>query len=104
MANYIIMKISAIICNILLLLFTCLVLLTDGISREAVYIILTVLLLLVPVLNSIVIFRNQSKQPHLRKLAVIGNIILIGFTCWAMIKQYPHPREPGFLSFAVLVV
>src|SRR5512133_575226 len=98
------MKILAIICNISLLLFTCLVLLTDGISREAGYIVLTVILILVPVLNAILIFRNQGKPPHLKVIAVIGNVVLVGLTCWALIKQYPHPREPGFLSYAVLVV
>jgi hypothetical protein len=98
------MKTSAIICNIILFLFTCFVILTDGISGEAEYIILTILLLLVPVLNTIFFFRSQDKRPNLKILAVIGNVVLIGFACQALIEQHSHPRETGFLLYAILVV
>jgi hypothetical protein len=110
-------------------LFTCLVLLTDGISGETAYFVFALLLLLIPALNVAVIsftgIKNRFPRFYMKKripgeqretdnpysmgaimriAAVILNIVLLGFTCWAFIDQYPHPREGGFILYAVLVV
>ena len=97
------MKIAAIICNIVLFVFTCFVLMTDGVSSEAAYIVFTLLLLLVPILSLVVISRSR-KNAVMNIVAIICNIILLGFTCWAFVDQYSHPRESGFVAYAVFVV
>jgi hypothetical protein len=37
-------------------------------------------------------------------VAVICNIVLLAFTCWAFVDQYPHPEEDGLIAFTVLMV
>jgi len=122
------MKLIAVILNIALFLFTCLVLITDGISKDAVYNVFSLLLLLVPIFNLVIILHDGAgsnwldfhlkrkvaeeqtksnslpdRNPVLRIFAIIFNIILLGFSCWAFISQYPHPRESGYILFAVIV-
>ena len=36
--------------------------------------------------------------------ATVCNIVLFGFTCWAIVSQYPHPEEAGVIAYAVLLV
>ena len=123
------MKILSIICNIVLVAFTCFVLITDGPAREASYIVFTLLLLLVPIMNIVLILRSRinnswstfnlrnkvpeaqgkidvpsSIYPFMKITGVILNIVLTGFICWAIIDQYPHPKEPGVLVYTLLVV
>lgn len=123
------MKIMVIIFNIVLFGFTCLVTLTDGPPREAGYIVFSLLLVLVPILNVVMISRSgtsggwlgfhlkQKASAEQRKMdntssistvmkivAIICNIVLLGFACWAIIDQYPHPREAGVIEFGLLVI
>jgi hypothetical protein len=123
------MKLLIVILNVILFLFTCLVLVTDGISKETFYIVLTLLLLLVPVFNMVVIMRNgankgwldynlkkkalekhmktnelTSKIPVMNILAIICNIVLLGVSCWAIMNQYPHPKEGGLLLYIVILI
>ena len=123
------MNILATILNVVLFLFTCLILWTDGLSGEAVYLLLTLLLLLVPILNLLMIStgaksngwfntvvkrrepEDQGKVENLsftgtimKALVVTSNIILLGFSLWAFISQYPHPRESGFIAFIILLL
>ncbi|MBZ5500346.1 MAG: hypothetical protein LAP85_28460 [Acidobacteriia bacterium] len=46
----------------------------------------------------------SSTSSVLRVVAVICNIVLLGFTCWAFVGQYPHPEEDGLIAFTVLMV
>lgn len=122
------MKILAVILNIVLFGFTCLVLITDGVSREFSYNIFALLLLLVPILNVAVFsqrgvggswfgFHPTSKESGVRKMvgpsigtvmkkaAIVSNIVLFGFACWAIMSQYPHhPKEEGLIEFTVMVL
>ena len=123
------MRIVAVICNIVLFAFTCLVLVTDGPPKGASYIVFTLWLLLTLILSSVVISRSGARDSWLglqmkrkaleeqekavdlsststvmRVVAIICNIILLGFTCWAFVDQYPHPEEDGVIAFAVLMV
>jgi amino acid transporter len=123
------MKIAAIICNIVLFIFTCFVLITDGPAGEASYIVFTLLLLLVPIMNIVLMLRSRinnswstfnmrskvpeeqgkvdappSIYPFMKIIGVILNIVLTGFICWAIIDQYPHPKDPGFLIYMLLVI
>ncbi len=119
------MKITAVICNIVLFGFTCLVLLVDGPPTDISYIVFTLWLLLTLILNSAVIFfggagsRLRNKEEGLEQgekagnlssagtvmsvVAIICNAVLLGFICWAFVDQYPHPEEEGFLAYAVLI-
>ena len=123
------MKILAIVCNVVMFAFTCMVLATDGVSGEAVYIVFTVWALMTPILSAAVISRigvndgrldlllkrNAGERPvksdnalsmrtKMRIAAVICNIIHIGFIGWALADQYPHPNEEGFVAYVVLTV
>ena len=123
------MKIVAIICNIVLFLFVCLVLVIDGPPRGAVYIVITLWTFLTLILNTVVISRigagdgwlglnmkkkvlgEQKKTDDLsstgsimRIVAIICNIVFLGFHCWAFVDQYPHPRQDGVIAYAVLIV
>ena len=123
------MKIGVVICNILLLGFTCLVALIEGAPKGACYIVFTLLLVLIPILNVVVLARSrksgsqvnddvkgrmleeQSKissgssvSTPMTRMAIIGNIVLLGFVCWAVINQYPHPEEPGVLEYTILAI
>jgi hypothetical protein len=40
----------------------------------------------------------------MRNVAIIFNIVFFGFVCWALIDQYPHPKESGVIAMAVLMV
>jgi hypothetical protein len=122
------MNFFATIFNIVLLGFTSLVLMTDGISKEVVYILFTILMLLVPVLNLVMIIRGAnhkwfnfdikkeaseeqmmkiknlfSKGVIMNTLVILTNILLIGFTCWAIVDQYPHPKEDGLIIYISVV-
>jgi multidrug transporter EmrE-like cation transporter len=96
------MKTLAITCNMILFGFTCLVLVTDGLPVDTSYLVFTVWMLLTLVLTPVVIFR--SSHSAVRIVALVCNIVVIGFVIWALIDQYPHPREEGFIAYLVLTV
>jgi len=122
------MKLIAFLFNVAAFGFTCLVLATDGISKEAAYIVLTLLLLLVPVFNLVVIAYSKSNagwlgltmkrkvpeepekrddtssvSPAVKTAAILCNVILLGLSCWAFVDQHPHPRENGFILYIIVV-
>jgi hypothetical protein len=122
------MKLITVVFNIVLVVFTCLVLITDGVSKEVGYILLTLLLLFVPIFNLIIIFSSRAnngwldfhlkrkasevqmktddtsiRRPVLKIIAIICNIVLLVFSVWAFVSQYPHPKESGFILFAFIV-
>jgi hypothetical protein len=121
------MKTAGIICNVILFAFICLVVATDGPSKEAVYIVFTLWWLLTPILSAAVISRMKagdgrldlliqgktaegtqkadglSMRAKMRITAIACNILFIGFVCWAFVDQYPHPNEEGFIPFLVMM-
>ena len=111
------MRVVAVVSNIVLFAFTCFVLLTDGVSREVPYLILTVLLLFVPIVSSVVLLRRRAKgdgqdahderpssSTHIARVAILFNVLLFGFSCWAIVAQYPHPKEDGPIAMAALAL
>jgi len=123
------MKIVAAFCNIVSFGFTCLVLVTDGLPKEAGYILISLLHLLTPLLTLVVLFRSgasdgwsglrmkrkaleeqrtienpSSMSTIMSTVAIICNIALLGFICWALVSQPPHPKEEGFVAFVVVSV
>ena len=123
------MKLLTVVFNIVLVVFTCLVLITDGLSKEVGYILLTLLLLFVPIFNLIIIFSSRAnndwlnfhlkrkaaegriktddtsiRRPVLKIIAIICNIVLLGFFCYVFVNQYSqHPKESGLILYAVIV-
>ena len=123
------MKTIALICNIALFAFTCFVILTDGMPQEAIYIVFTLLVFLTPVLSMATLAlsmniryllrlpekRNAPEEPEkagektsfstfLRIGTILCNIAMFGFSCWAIISQYPHPEEKGVWTYTVLLL
>lgn len=99
------MKTAALIGDVILFLFTFFVLLTDGFPKETIYINFTVWILLTLILSSYIFPRNLSSVSAIFKtVAVIFNIVFLAFVFWSLADQYPHPEEPGFLPFVVLMI
>jgi formate hydrogenlyase subunit 3/multisubunit Na+/H+ antiporter MnhD subunit len=123
------MKIVAVICNVVLFGFTCLVLVTDGPPKGASYIVFTLWSLATLILNAVVISRSgasdgwlglymkrkaleepekiddlASRSTIMKIVAIICNLVFFGFVCWALVNQYPHPEEDGVVAFTVLMV
>jgi len=109
------MKIAAVIFNIVLFGFICLVLVTDGPTKAAIYIVFTLWSLLTLVLSSVVIsysgasnkwldfhFKRKvterqnnsddlsSASTFMRIMAIICNIIFFELVCWAISQTEKH--------------
>jgi cytochrome bd-type quinol oxidase subunit 2 len=97
------MKIVAVILNIVLFGFICLVSATDGPPQEASSIVFMIWWLLTLILSAVVISRSGASRIK-RNVAIICNIVFLGFIGWAFVDQYPHPNEPGFIPFVILMV
>lgn len=97
------MKIVAVLCNIILFGFTCLVLVTDGRPEGAGYSIFALWMLLTLVLSAAVI-SHPSAGPLMRIVTILLNIVLLGFIFWALMAQPAHPKEEGFVAYVILLV
>jgi hypothetical protein len=122
------MKIAAVIFNIAMFAFTGLVTLTDGIPENAGYVVFTLLMFLVPILNVVIICRSAAALSWLgigptrnasdagdkihgstltstimHIVGIVCNLVLLAFVCWAIVDQYPHPEESGVIEFEILV-
>jgi hypothetical protein len=122
------MKSAAVVFNVVLVAFTCLVMLTDGPPTGAVYIALTFALVLVPILSLTALLRRSGGDGHpgtrvngealiveqkegrlspgsgMRTAAILCNIVMFGLSCWALVDRYPHPEEDGFVAYVLVVV
>ncbi|MGB8489778.1 MAG: HEAT repeat domain-containing protein [Bacteroidales bacterium] len=123
------MKIVTVICNVALLGFTSLLLFIVGISKVSDYKVFTLLLLLVPILNIVLIFGSQVSHGHwtsklinkapeeqgkadglskiypfMKIVNLILNLALLGFASWFVISNYPHPGESLVLTYILLAV
>jgi hypothetical protein len=104
------MRTLTILCNIVSVLFHCLVLATDGPPTKAPYIILTVLMLLIPIFTVFALVRSRadtgasSGGRAIARAAAICNVLLLGSFSLALVDQYPHPAEPGFLEYVVVTM
>jgi len=99
------MRMLAISCNVLSCILTCLVVATDGPSREPAYVVFTLLLIVVPLYTA---YALASRVGHAsvsaRRAAVVGNMVLLAGVAAAVVDQYPHPNEPGFIPYVLLMV
>ena len=101
------MRVSVVLVNVILVVFTAFVVATDGLPKDVAYIVFTAALLLVPIATVVAIRRAPSpgvKGDPLKVIAASLNILLLGFVCWAIVDHYPHPDEPGVLAYTVIAV
>lgn len=97
------MRILAIICNIVLFLFIGLVLATDGLPTETAYMVFTVWSFLTLILSAAVLSRRAPSLVT-KIAATVFNVVMLGHAGWALMDQYPHPREEGFVPFVILLL
>lgn len=106
---------AAVVCNVVLVAFTCFVMATDGVSREVPYVVFTLLLLAVPAFSAGLLMQRgphrtnggTGSSPAMRRasqIAVLCNIWLLATACWAIYDRYPHPAEEGFLAYVAVVL
>ena len=111
------MRTAAIVCNVVVFAVTGIIVLTEGVPKDARYAVLTFLVLLVPLLSAVVLVRERVAPPApgvdggagpaitlTRRAAALCNLVLLGAACWAAVTQYPYPEGNGVIPFAVLVV
>lgn len=99
------MRVLALLCNPASLAFTLLVFLTDGISAEASYRVFTVLLIVVPCVSLAILLRwPEGPIPSAALITSLLSVGLLAGIGWALVDQYPHPSEAGFLSYVVLMM
>ncbi len=99
------MRLAAVVLNVLLLAFFCIVLVVDGFPKELSYIAYTLFFLLTLVFNVVVISRDAVRRTSVvvRNVAILCNVVFLIRSVWAFVQQYPHPKEDGFVAFVVLV-
>lgn len=103
------MRVTAIVCNIIMCVLTSLVVISEGVSNELIYQGFTLFMLLVPIMSTFILIK--SVMPRSTKLfkssaylvATILNILMVAFLVLAMVDQYPHPKEDGFITYVIIV-
>jgi hypothetical protein len=108
---------AAIVCNTVLFAITGVILLTEGVPRDAPHLALSLLMVLVPLLSAVVLVRERTASPGPsrdedgsstrspgNRAAVLGNLVLCGAASWAAVAQYPYPEGDSVIPFAALTV
>jgi hypothetical protein len=99
------MKTVAILCNVVLAALTSMILATEGLPGRPVYLGFTLLMILAPVMAVFAMTRRPSGAGRGASMtAAAGNLVLVGFVCWAMVAQYPYPEGAGVVPYAVLAL
>jgi cytochrome bd-type quinol oxidase subunit 2 len=97
------MKTLTVLCNVVLVGFTAFVVATEGPSREPAYNVFALLLVLVPIFTIFALLnREAAAKPAVARAAAVCNLILLALVCWALVDQYPHPKEPGVIPFIIV--
>jgi hypothetical protein len=97
------MKVLTLVINIVLSLFTCFVLATDGLPNQPIYIIFALWMIFTLILN-ITVLSLKEVSNNLKLGAIVFNIIFTGIIAWSLVDQYPHPEESGFIEYVVLTL
>ncbi len=110
------MRTAALCFNVVLLAVNCLAVYTEGLPAEAFYRIFTFVALLVPVLTLAVLLTSRRaeaprgprderpKRPLTHGVAIRANLVLLAFTCWAAVAQYPYAEGNSIIPFVVLMI
>jgi len=79
------------------------VMVTDGFPTGA-DIYLSLIFLLMPILNVLVIGVMSSPSRGLKLAFLVGNMVWLGLACWLVIDRYPsHPKEEGLVTYVALM-
>ena len=98
------MKNAAVICNVLLWVFFCMVLVTDGFPRGS-EIPLGLFTFLMPIFNVLLVRILASPSRAVRVVAIASNLLWLGIIGWLMLERLPsHPEEGGLLAYVLLMV
>ena len=104
-------RVTAIVCNVVLLGITGVIVVTEGMPNKAPYLVLTLLMLLVPLLTALVVLRGGTALPAamptrelMNRAVAVCNVALLGVAGWAVISQYPYPEGNSVIPFAILTV
>jgi len=105
------MRIIAIVLNVIMVLFTLMVFVTDGLATKPLYLLFSILLVLVPVINIVVFAGRRKPSPageaapalRARNPVIIANLVLVAAVIWVLIQQGPHPQEPGYVEYVILL-
>lgn len=99
------MRTAAVVLNVILFAFVCLVVVVDGPPKEIAYIAFNLLILFTLIFNVVVISRTAVRQTGtaIRSTAILLNVAFLISSIWAFVQQYPHPKEDGFVAFVVLM-
>lgn len=99
-----IVKIAAVICNVLFWAFFCMVVVTDGAPKGA-DLLWSLLPFVMPIFNVVVMLVLSSPARVARIVGLIGNIIWLVTAAWLAIERVPsHPQEEGLIEYVVLLV
>jgi hypothetical protein len=98
------MRIVAVICNVVLWGFFCMVMLTDGPPKGA-DILPSVIPFVMPILNVVVIGVLSLPSRVVKLTALVSNVVWLGLACWLIMDRYPsHPKEEGLIEYVALMV
>jgi hypothetical protein len=100
------MRITALVLNVAMVCFTMFVIFTDGMSPNHWYQLFTFMLLAIPVTTAQTLWKLRAPESATAwERQYVGglNVLLLALIGWAMVDQYPHPREAGYLPYVVLV-
>jgi peptidoglycan/LPS O-acetylase OafA/YrhL len=87
--------------NVISLAFTLFVMATDGPATKAAYVVFGQMLWAIPAFTVFALARERNVK--LARVAAFLNVLLLGAVCWALVDQYPHPAEPGFVPYVLVV-
>jgi hypothetical protein len=101
-----VMRMTALVLNLVMVCFTLFVLLTEGVSENHWYQLFTLVLLVVPVMTVQTLWKLRAPGAATtweRRYVGGLNVLLLVLIGAAIGHQYPHPNEPGFIPYVVLV-
>ena len=99
------MKTLTVLCNVVLAAMSVVEVVTEGLPERPSQWVLAALIVLVPIFTVYVITRSPGRGgASVPGPAVIGNLVLLGVTCWVAVAQYPYPEGPGVLPFVALAI
>ena len=97
------MKTLAVLCNVILWAFFCVVIGTDGMPQGA-DILLALVTFLMPIFNVVVIRILSLAGRNLRLVGFVLNICWLGVVGWLIVERYAsHPAEEGLLGYVTLM-
>jgi len=107
----------AVVCSIAIFAITSVIVATEGVPGKTLFLVFTWLALLVPVMTVAVFWagavtRHRQKPRRAsssleslpRLVAVLCNLVLAGFSCWALVSQYPYAEGNSVIPLGLLMV